>query len=158
MKRFLAFCFCPALLLAAGCVAKCDITYRQHEIEYGEMALASVTCRNTGYLLFWKYPICSGMPWQQGLLKDWEPERDWFDDHVTLDENMDMIRLAAKEVGSQRLGKVKTAMDNSANWSFFLVDRRSLTTTAVILKNKTEGLRAEGRGPRAEGSGPRAEG
>ncbi len=125
-------------MLLGGCLAKCDITFRKHQIEYGETALGSITCRNSGFYLFWEYPICSGMPWREGLLSDWEPERDWFDDHVTLDENMDMVRLAAKEAGSDRIAKVRTEMDNSALWSFLLVEQRSLTTTAVILEKKTE--------------------
>lgn len=127
-----------ALLSLCGCLARCDITYRQHDIGYGETAVASVTCRNTGYMLFWVWPICSGMPWQEGLLKDWEPERDWFDDHVRLDDNIDMIKLAAREIGSCRIGRTRTEVDDNATWSFYLIDRRSITTTAVILKNKTE--------------------
>lgn len=124
--------------MLAGCLARCDISYRQHEMEYMETAIASVTCNNTGYYLFWVWPICSGAPWQDGLLKDWEPERDWFDDHVTLDANMDMIRLAAKEAGCNRLTQVRTEVAENSVWSFFLIKRKSITTTARILKNKTE--------------------
>lgn len=136
MKRILAAALAAAML--SGCLARCDITYRQHEVEYMETAVASVTCRNTGYFLFWVWPICSGEPWQDGLLKDWEPERDWFDDHVTLDANMDMVRMAAKEVGSNRLSQVRTEVASNSIWSFFIIKRKSITTTARILKNKTE--------------------
>ena len=140
MRRILAIVagMLVAGIAVSGCHARCDITYRQHEIEYGETAIASVTCRNTGYFLIGMWPICSGMPWREGLLKDWEAERDWFDDHVNLDDNMDMLKLAAREVGSSQLTRVRSEMDDNSIWSFFLIDRRSITTTAVILKNKTE--------------------
>lgn len=140
MKRILAIIVLALAfgVAVSGCHARCDITYRQHDIEYGETAIASVTCRNTGYFLFKHLPICSGMPWREGLLKDWDPERDWFDDHVNLDDNMDMLKLAAREVGSAKLTRVRSEVDNNSIWSFFLIERRSITTTAVILKNKTE--------------------
>ncbi|MBR4354384.1 MAG: hypothetical protein IKP97_03700 [Kiritimatiellae bacterium] len=125
-------------LLLSGCHARCDITYRQHELEYGETAIASVTCQNKGYFIFGTWPVCSGMPWREGLLKDWEPERDWFDDHVTLDDNMAMIRLASREAGSDRITRLRTEVDENGLWSAFILQRRSITTTAVLLKNKTE--------------------
>ena len=140
MKRILAgWAGALALgLLLAGCHARCDITYRQHEVEYGEIAIASVTCQNKGYFIFGLWPVCSGMPWREGLLKDWEPERDWFDDHANLDDNMDMLRLAAREAGADRISKIRSEVDENGLWSFFILQRRSITTTAALLKNKTE--------------------
>ena len=136
MRRILAAAL--GLLMLAGCYARCDITYRKHQVEYGETALASVTCRNTGYFVFGLLPICSGMPWREGLLKDWSPGHDWFDDHVNIDDNMDMLRLAAREVGSSKIGNLRTEIDDNMVWSFFIIDRRSITTTATILKHNDD--------------------
>jgi len=49
-----------------------------------------------------------------------------------------MIRLASREAGSDRIAKLRTEVDENGLWSVFVLQRRSITTTAVLLKNKTE--------------------
>jgi len=108
------------------------------EVEGGK-PIASFYVQNTSYQILGFIPWCSGVNWTDASVpfaeaNDWHV--DFFDDNVTLDNNILTLKRACKEVGSNRISSLSHLMNEDNLWSFLLVNRKTLKTSCFILENK----------------------
>jgi len=117
-----------ALTLAAGCATV------QTARDFGGMAadggsrpVATVAAENYGYYLFGSIPLISGSPKYPNAVSC-----RLFTETVTLQNNLDMIAQTVKAERGSKLANVKTTEDWSGSFSFWIIWRRTLFTSAVI--------------------------
>ena len=120
----------------AGCSSYSEIAYWKSDtrVNNGEKPLASFLTQNFSYQLFHFIPLCTGLPWTDGddnEMDDYNVE--WFADKATVDNNIKSLRYALKKVGSNRVEDIVSSHDDSSMWSLFLVNRREVRTSCLIM-------------------------
>lgn len=124
----------PAALLALAGLAASGCATMQTARDFGGMAVdggacpvATVVAENYGYYLFGVFPLISGAP-------DY-PNANYFTlfgETVTLQNNLGMLAQAVKAERGGKLANVKTVEDWTGSFSFWIVWRKTLLTSAVI--------------------------
>lgn len=137
MKHFL---LAPAFaVLLAGCSSVTEIGYLPKGCRTmdGETQLATVSVRNISYSLFGVFPIECGTTWKSGPYAERKKcNMSWFSDKCTVDENLASIKAALGEVGSDRVENLVTDVDSWGFWSLYLVRRKIIKTSCVVLTTK----------------------
>jgi hypothetical protein len=131
MKRAMWTVVALALLgLVSGCATV------QTARDFGGMAadggnrpIATVAAENYGYYLFGTIPLISGTPKYPNAISCC-----LFEETVTLQNNMAMISQTVKAERGSKLANVKTTEDWTGSFSLWLVWRRTIFTSAVILE------------------------
>ena len=125
-----------ALLAFAGCssyseIAKWDPAVKVND---GETPVATFETRNHSYSLLYCIPLCTGVPWTDGVgpVKD-DYDVQLFADRATVADNMKSLRHAMNVVGSRRIAQLRTTVEDSSFWSLFIVNRHEVRTYCQIL-------------------------
>jgi len=144
MKHSAFFAFSFLLLVSlffTGCCSYVNLDRgipKEAEVE-GCKPLASFYVQNTSYQILGFIPWCSGVNWTDDKVP-FEDANDWhvdfFDDNVTLDNNIRTLKRACKEVGSNRIASLSHLMNEDNLWSFLLINRKTLKTSCFILEKK----------------------
>ncbi len=134
-KLYFAAAAC-AMAFFAGCSSYSEIAYWKSgvRVNSGEKPLASFLTQNFSYQLFHCIPIATGVPWTEGdedVMDDYNVE--WFADKATVDNNIVSLRYALRKVGSNRVEDLVSSYDDSSMWSLFLVNRREVRTSCLIM-------------------------
>ena len=146
-KSFAAVVLAALGFALAGCSSYSEIARWRSTtpINDGEVPLASFVTQNFSYRLLWCIPLCTGLPWTEGL-EDIKDDFDvrFFADEATIDNNLVSLNHALDLVGSRRISQLKTTEDDSGEWSLFLVNRHEVRTSCLILapeapKNSQDG-------------------
>ena len=140
MKRL--FWLVPALASAlSGCRAYCELSHDLPafaRIDGGETPIATYYVCNVSYRLLGFIPWTTGETWKSGPYEEYHDGGiRFFRDDCTLDDNLASVRHALAEVGSNRLGSLVTVIEENSAWSLFLMSRRVMKTTCLIVKPKT---------------------
>ena len=98
------------------------------------MPIASFVTQNFSYKLLWCVPLCTGLPWTEGMedVKD-DFNIKLFSDEATIDNNLVSLNHAMDLVGSHRISQLKVTEDDSKAWSLFLINRHEVRTSCLIL-------------------------
>lgn len=134
MKKLFAISL--SALSLAGCCSYSQLardTDQVHTID-GRKPVATYLVGNVGYSLLGLIPLSSGVTWQDGAYTENAGGVTWFEDRCTLDENLRSVNHACRTVGSDNIANLVTTVDDSRAWSLFLVKRRLLKTSCVILE------------------------
>ena len=135
MKKVLAVSLFAAVL--SGCCSVTEIGRFKGEVKTddGETPVASVSVFNISYSLFGVLPFESGTTWKGApgeTRNGWNAA--WFTDNCTTDENIASLRAALREIGSDRVANLVTDTDSWMFWSLYILRRRVVKTTCVVLK------------------------
>ena len=106
-------------------------------VDGDEKPMASYVVVNVSYSLFGLLPLSSGETWKSGPYADrdlWNVS--WFKDGCTLDENVRSVRAALRECKSDRICNLVSSANEDSAWSLFLVNRKLLRTSCLILAPK----------------------
>jgi len=129
-----------AALAIAGCSSYSELSSDVPAfalVDNDETPVASYVVCNTSYNLFGILPLCSGETWKQGDIDRSNMHNTiWFKDHCTLDENIASVKHALSVAGSDRVSNIVSDQEESYAWSLFLVSRKTLKTTCLIVKSK----------------------
>lgn len=136
MKRFALLALVAAAL--SGCSSFSEISTDVPAyalVEGDEKPLASFVVCNVSYRLFSLFPLETGVTWKRTDFEN-QPWYDvaFFEDRATIDENLASVRAAMRRVKSNRVMNLETTIDDSSKWSFYLVGRRTIKTTCLILE------------------------
>ncbi|MBR4171048.1 MAG: hypothetical protein IKR48_05300 [Kiritimatiellae bacterium] len=126
MKK--TFLFLLAFLCLTGCASiQVCRDFKGVAIEGEQHPIATIAAENYGYYLFGFIPLITGNPNQ--------PERNdcfWFRDTVTVQNNMRMVANAARREHGDALANVKTTTSFDGSFSFWIVFRKIIFTSAVV--------------------------
>ena len=101
----------------------------------GVSPIASVTVFNTAYSLFGVLPLESGTTWKEGPYARRDTwNATFFADRCTLDENLASVRAALGEIGSNKTLNLVSETESWRLWSLFIIKRKILKTSCVVLK------------------------
>lgn len=136
MKRILgAF----LLLAAAGCSSYSEIARWDSTVtaDNGERPVASFITQNFDYKLLYCVPLCTGRPWTEGEgpVKD-DYDVSFFESGATVENNLKSLDHALDLVGSHRVANLRTKVDDSSFWSFFIINRHEVRTQCLILPDR----------------------
>lgn len=134
MKRLFAVALCA--LSFAGCCSYSQLARDtdQKQTVDGRKPVATFLVGNVGYSLLGLIPLTSGVTWQEGAYSENAGGVTLFEDRCTLDENLRSVNHACRTVGSDNIANLVTTIDDARAWSFFLVKRRLIKTSCVILE------------------------
>lgn len=145
MKKNILIVICLILgaIFFSGCRSYCELcVYKgpRLQIDNDEEPLATFDTINLSYKLFGIIPLSTGLPWAEGSYDDFGNGRiSFFSDQCTLDNNITTLRSALKEVNSNRITNLVNIIDTDRAWSLFLIHRKYIKTTCIILKPHNEG-------------------
>ena len=98
-------------------------------VDGGAKPVATVAAENYGYYLFGVFPLISGSPEH--------PNADTcrlFEETVTVQNNLAMISKAVKMGPSRKLANVKTTEEWTGSFSLWLLWRRTIFTSALVVE------------------------
>lgn len=129
--------------MAAGCSSFSEYSTdvpKYANVEGDEKAIATYVVANISYQLFHFIPFSTGITWKGEDEIDSHNVSNFtlFDDQATLDENLASVKAATRLAGSNRISNLLTTIDHSSAWSLFLVRRRMIKTTCLILERKQD--------------------
>lgn len=121
-----------ALALAAA-LAGCASVESAHKFNHvrtnaGNTPISTVSVQNTGWFLLDWLPLCCGDPESPNLKAS-----RFFTNTVTLENNLRMLDAKMRQEGATCFANL-TTHNYDQSYLFMLVCRRSLHTSAVILK------------------------
>lgn len=122
------------IFVASVLLCACATTQVSTDIPKGtkvdnKEALAIVAAENYGYYLFGCLPLFAGDPEYQN-----DNTFVLFEDSVKLEKNLEMISNEAKKLGANTITSVNSNNAWTGSFSFWIVWRQTLNTTAVITK------------------------
>ena len=136
-NTFAAATIAAFALAFAGCSSYSEIARWRSTttVNDGAVPLATFLTQNFSYKLLWCVPLCTGLPWTEGI----EDGMDDFNirlfaDEATIDNNLVSLNHALDLVGSRRITHMKVTEDDSSAWSLFLVNRHEVRTQCMILR------------------------
>ena len=97
--------------------------------------LETIEVSNANFLLLSCFPIASGDPQSPngGGCR-------WFKDTVTVTNQLVMLENEAARIGATRAIGI-TTLKTHESWCFFLLEREKLRTSAILVRDKKEGLK-----------------
>lgn len=140
-KLLIGFCALTAAAMLAGCCSyvRIDDEIPPGTLIEGEKPLAVFYVQNISYQLLGFIPWCTGVNWTEDD-KPYERANWWrvhfFCDKVSLDNNIDTLARACKEVGSYRIAGLTHTINEDNLWSLLLFNRKTLKTSCFIMQPK----------------------
>ena len=129
MKRVML----TAVLLALICMVSGCATVQTAK-GFGDVAadgaskpIVTVAAENYGYYLFGSIPLITGAPAYPNA-----NTCRLLEDAVTLQNNMAMISQVVRAEGGKKIANVKTIEDWTGSFSFWIIWRKTLFTSALI--------------------------
>lgn len=106
--------------------------------ETNEKPLATFVTVNVSYKLFGLIPLTSGTGWTVEEAKNDVEGAGmvFFKDVCTIDTNLDSLKAALQRAGSNRICNLNTTITENYAWSAFLIKRRMVKTSCIILEPK----------------------
>lgn len=100
--------------------------------------IATYVVANVSYQLLHFIPFSTGVTWKgtDDISRHNVSNFEMFSDKATIDENLASVKAATRLAGSNRVANLMTTIDNSSAWSLFIVRRRLIKTTCLILEQK----------------------
>ena len=131
MKRVLLTACALALVgLASGCAT---VQVAQHfdgvVVDGGAKPIATVAAENYGYYLFGTFPVISGTPGRPNA-----NACQLFDETVTVQNNLAMVSNAVKLGPGRKLANVKTTEEWTGSFSLWILWRRTIFTSALVVE------------------------
>ena len=135
-KTFAAAALAAFALAFAGCSSYSEVARWRSvtPVNDGEVPLASFVTQNFSYKLLWCIPLCTGLPWTEGLediCDDFNVKL--FSDQATIDNNLVSLKYACDRLGSHKVMQLHTSVDDDNMWSLLLINRHEVRTQCVIL-------------------------
>jgi len=135
MKRFPMNPMCRAaglFLLAVACAGCATVqnarSFNGLAVDGGRRPVATIAAENYGYYLFGAFPLVAGVPWAPNLT-DWT----WFEETVTVENNLDMVSAEAKRLGASGIANVRTSVDWTGSFSMWVFWKKVMKTSAVAV-------------------------
>lgn len=128
---FAAFAF-----VITGCCSYTDIAYLKDAplTDDGEQPIAAVKISNVSYSILGCIPFETGTPWTEGPYANRDQwNGSFFHDRATVDGNLNSLRFALREIGSNRITNLKTFTDDWWVWSLFIMKRHIVKTSCLVL-------------------------
>ena len=127
MKRIVEFCTLALMLSGCASIRHSDI-FHGVKMEDDETPLEMVEIENSGWKLFKFIPIASG-----DTLHPNKCGCRWFQDTVTLQNNLKLLEIEMKERGATRFANL-TSRNSEETFLFIVLTRNAYHTSALLLK------------------------
>jgi len=119
---------CALIGMASGCATvQTAKNFGGVTVDGASKPVATVAAENYGYYLFGAFPLIAGAPKHPNA-----NTCSFFENTVTLQNNMAMISQTAQAEKGKRLANVKTTEDWTGSFSLWIVWRKTIFTSALI--------------------------
>ena len=129
MKRVTLIAVSLALIwMASGCATvQTAKGFGNVNADGASKPIVTVAAENYGYYLFGSIPLVAGAPASPNATAF-----RLFDETVTLENNLAMIAQSVRAEDGKRIANVKTVEDWTGSFSFWIIWRKTLFTSALI--------------------------
>lgn len=130
-----------AALVLSGCSSLSEYSSdipAYANVDNDNKPIATYVVANVSYQLLHFIPFSTGVTWKgtDTISRHNVSNFEMFSDKATIDENLASVKAATRLAGSNRVANLMTTIDNSSAWSLFIMRRRLVKTTCLILESK----------------------
>ena len=131
-----------ALAFLSGCCSYSRLSREVGDVRVnGLKPVATYEVVNVAYRRLGLLPLTTGVTWQEGPYSDDVGSMQLFDAPCDLDDNLKSVGHARETVGGDDVVDVTGRVDDYYGWSWFLIEKRVVKTSCVIVKRPPHPVR-----------------